>query len=275
VTYRIAQLSDTHLSDAKPFFVANFRRIAAAIRAAEPDLVVNSGDLTLDGTGNEADLAAARRLHDEALPAAQFLPGNHDLGDNPEVPDGYEPIAARLRDRYRRYFGDDWWHCDVPGWRIIGVNAQLLGTDLAAASDQQRFIAESATGRGTRRIALFIHKPLCNLDLTETDVGGRFLNPVPRRRLLDALGTCQPALVASGHVHQYRSVQAPPTHHVWAPSTGFYISDARQPRYGLKQVGYVLHELNDDGSHTSAFVAVAGTENLCITDFPDAYGPPH
>jgi 3',5'-cyclic-AMP phosphodiesterase len=273
MSYRIAQLSDPHLSAAKPFFVENFRRIAAAINAAQPDLVINTGDLALDGTGNEDDLAAARRLHDELFDAVQFLPGNHDVGDNPDVPDGHDAIDARLRDRYLRHFGADWWHIDAPGWRILGVDAQLIGADLDAASEQRQFIVDTVAGRGERQIALFIHKPLFDRDPTEAVVGGRFLNPEPRRQLGTTFGSCQPKLVGSGHVHQFRSSRTPDTHYVWAPSTGFYISDARQPRYGLKEVGYVMHALNDDGSHDSAFVAVAGTHNLCIADFPDAYGP--
>jgi Icc protein len=271
MTYRIAQLSDTHLSQSRSFFVENFRRIAAAIRAARPDVVINTGDLALDGTGNEDDLAAARRMHDEALGPVRFLPGNHDLGDNADVPNAYDAIDAELRARYLRHFGDDWWQIDAPGWRIIGVNAQLLGSDLDAARAQARFIAEATDCDAA--IALFIHKPLFERDPADPAVGGRFLNPTPRRELLTAFGSHTPALVASGHVHQYRSRLTPPSHHVWAPSTAFYLSDARQPRYGLKEVGYVLHELHRDGSHDSSFVAVAGTQNLCIADFPDAYGP--
>jgi 3',5'-cyclic-AMP phosphodiesterase len=36
VTFRIARISDTHLSAEKPFFVGNFERIGEALRAARP-----------------------------------------------------------------------------------------------------------------------------------------------------------------------------------------------------------------------------------------------
>ena len=49
MTFRIAQISDTHLSDTKPFFVDNFVRVGEALRESKPDLVLNSGDITLDG----------------------------------------------------------------------------------------------------------------------------------------------------------------------------------------------------------------------------------
>ncbi|HEV7546689.1 MAG TPA: metallophosphoesterase, partial [Reyranella sp.] len=64
MTFRIAQISDTHLSGDKPFFVDNFVRIGEALRDDRPDLVLNSGDIALDGASNESDLAAARALHD-------------------------------------------------------------------------------------------------------------------------------------------------------------------------------------------------------------------
>src|SRR5262249_47768125 len=84
-TFRVAQISDTHLSEDKPFFVDNFRRTAEAIAAAAPDLVINTGDISLDGAGRAGDLAAARAAHDACAVPVRFLPGNHDLGDNVDV----------------------------------------------------------------------------------------------------------------------------------------------------------------------------------------------
>ena len=86
MAFRIAQISDTHLSDDKPFFVDNFRSIGEALVATEPDLVLNSGDISLDGANREADLVSARALHDALGLPMRFLPGNHDLGDNQDAP---------------------------------------------------------------------------------------------------------------------------------------------------------------------------------------------
>ena len=52
-----------------------------------------------------------------------------------------------------------------------------------------------------------------------------------------------PALVACGHVHQYRNTEAAGTRHVWGTSTAFVLPDRLQPRYGTKEVGYVEHRL--------------------------------
>jgi Icc protein len=274
MVFRIAQISDTHLSEEKPFFIENFRRIGAALRADRPDLVLNSGDISLDGAAGEADLAAARALHDALDLPIRYLPGNHDLGDSQDAPaHGEGAIDAVSRDRYLRHFDADFWSFDVPGWRVLGINAQLLGSDLDAAEEQETVIAEAAATLDDRALALFLHKPLFDRDRDETAVTGRFVNPVPRRRLLALLAETPPALVACGHVHQYRETRADGASHVWGTSTAFVIPDARQPRYGLKEVGYVEHRLHTDGSAESRLVQVPGAPTLNIADFPGAYGP--
>ncbi len=273
MTFRIAQISDTHLGREKPYFVANFLRVGAHLASARPDLVLNSGDMSLDGSGNEEDLAASRRLHDGLDLPLRFIPGNHDLGESQDSPPhgGMPVIAAELRARYLRHFGPDHWRVDVPGWRIVAINAQLLGSDLTAAGDQLRFVRDAAAGVEGRSLALFVHKPLFHISADEAAVTGRFVDPLPRRQLLDALADNKPALIASGHVHQFLSHRPQGTHHVWAPSTGFIIPDARQPLYGLKQTGYVEHHLHPDGGHDSFLVSVPGLDTLSIADFPDAY----
>ncbi|CAN5896337.1 metallophosphoesterase [soil metagenome] len=274
MTFRIAQISDTHLSDGKPFFVDNFVRIGEALRVEPPDLVINSGDISLDGAADESDLAAARALHEGLGLAVRFLPGNHDIGDCQDAPShGEGSIDEMRRERYCRHFGADWWTFDVPGWRLLGINAQLLGSDLAAAQEQDAAIAQAAASLGVRRMALFLHKPMFDGSADETAITGRFINPKPRRMLLASLGDVAPALIACGHVHQYRQTSAAASRHIWGTSTAFVIPDRLQPRYGLKVVGYVEHRLNPDGSHESRLVEVAGVPTLDIADFPGAYGP--
>lgn len=274
MTFQIAQISDTHLSADKPYFVANFERTGEALRAQRPDLVLNSGDISLDGAASNDDLAEARRLHDALDLTVRYIPGNHDIGDNVDVPHAHSPaIDGGRRARYVRHFGADWWHMDVPGWRLLAINAQLLGSSLEAAAEQEAFVAEAAAGAGGRAVALFVHKPLFDRHDAENEPGGRFLNPVPRRRLLAALGTRRPAVVACGHVHQHRDGDGGGMRCVWAPSTAFVLPDSRQPRYGLKEVGYVAHRLHADGTHDSRLVSVPGAATLNIADFPAAYGP--
>lgn len=235
--------------------------------------MLNSGDISLDGSAKESDLAAARALHDGLDLPLRFLPGNHDLGDSQDSPShGEGSIDEARRARYVDHFGDDWWTFDVPGWRVLGINAQLLASGLAATGEQEAWIGEAAAGTDGRKLALFLHKPMFDRDAAEGAITGRFVNPVPRRSLLTALGGVTPALVACGHVHQFRESRVAGAHHVWAPSSAYVIPDHRQPRYGIKDVGYVEHRLEPDGRHESRFVKVPGLPLLNIADFPGAYG---
>ena len=54
-------------------------------------------------------------------------------------------------------------------------------------------------------------------------------------------------MVGSGHVHQRRDYTFEHVRHVWAPSAGFIISDARQEVIGIKEVGLVEYRFQPDG----------------------------
>jgi 3',5'-cyclic AMP phosphodiesterase CpdA len=101
MTFRLAQISDTHLSRDRPFFVENFKVVAAALAASAPDLVVNTGDVSSDGATVESDLAEARRLQDTIGLPMRSIPGNHDVGEGHDVPGSREaPISPERRERY-------------------------------------------------------------------------------------------------------------------------------------------------------------------------------
>ena len=45
----IIQISDTHLSPVKPHFADNWKPLAEWLAAEGPDLVIHTGDVTVDG----------------------------------------------------------------------------------------------------------------------------------------------------------------------------------------------------------------------------------
>jgi len=273
MAFRIAHISDTHLSASKPYFAASFLKVVHQISSGGADLVLNSGDMSLDGAAQEGDLIAARRLHAALTLPLRFIPGNHDIGESQDAPRarGLPILSTASRQRYLRHFGADYWCLRVPGWRILAINDFLLASDLAAAEDQIRFVREVASTVGEAALALFTHRPLFHLSPDEQESSGRFVNPQPRAMLLAALGAAKPALIGSGHVHQFVSHDRWGSHHIWAPSTGFILPDTSQPRYGLKQTGYVEHVLKPDGSHFSRLVKICGLASPSIADFPEAY----
>ena len=66
-TFRLTQISDTHLARRLKKLTDNFHRVSEHIDATRPDLVINSGDISFDGPTNRDDLEFAKELHD-ALP---------------------------------------------------------------------------------------------------------------------------------------------------------------------------------------------------------------
>jgi 3',5'-cyclic AMP phosphodiesterase CpdA len=92
-SFRLIQISDTHLARRLTTLTDNFHRISEYIDARRPDLVINSGDLAFDGPTHRDDLDFAKTLHDGLPVACRYLPGNHDIGDNPTA------SARRRRNR--------------------------------------------------------------------------------------------------------------------------------------------------------------------------------
>lgn len=272
MTFVIAHITDTHLSAAKPFWVENFNVVAADLRATAPDLVVNTGDVSLNGADSIADLDAARILHDGLGLAWRAIPGNHDVGDNQEIARS-QPANSERRARWLSVFGADYWMQDVPGWRLLGINSLLLGSDMADDAVQAAFITEAAATLGDRQLLLFLHKPLFHATPDDAQVSGHAVNPSPRAALFAALGDVRPALVCCGHLHEHREAAAHGMFQVWAPAVSFTLSDWFLPTHGgVHIVGYVRIALAPDGSFTTALVQPAGIVAHDLADFPEAYG---
>ncbi len=272
MSFKIALISDTHLSREKPFFVENFLVVAEHLRQSRPDLVINTGDVSLNGADSAADLEAARQFHEALELPWLAIPGNHDVGDNQEVA-RKQPANTARRERWLGIFGQDWWMRDVPGWRLLGINSLLLGSDIPEAADQESFVAEAANGIDGRKLALFLHKPLFHDTLADQEVGGHAVNPEPRRRLMAALGGVRPRLVCCGHLHEHRERAAGEIHQVWAPGTSFTLSDWFLPTHGGEHiVGFIEIELGADGGFHTRLTQPEGLTPHDLADFPEAYG---
>ena len=142
---RIALITDSHVAPAPPAssFVANYRAAARAIADHHADLTVHLGDITVDGAADVRQLEFARALSAEWPTPIRFLPGNHDIGDNPPAPGmaTKEPLdVARIAD-FRRILNHDYWSHEAEGWTLIGLNAQLFGTGTDEESEQEDWLA--------------------------------------------------------------------------------------------------------------------------------------
>src|ERR1019366_4328941 len=101
--FRLTQISDTHLARRMTSLIDNFHRVSEYIDARRPDLVLNSGDVSFDGPTERDDLEFARTLHDALPVACRYLPGKHDIGDNPTAvrPAPKPPVTEQSLKPYR------------------------------------------------------------------------------------------------------------------------------------------------------------------------------
>jgi 3',5'-cyclic AMP phosphodiesterase CpdA len=249
--FRLIQISDTHLARRHQTLTDNFHRVSEYIDARRPDLVVNSGDLAFDAPTSRDDLEFARTLH-KALPVTcRYLPGNHDIGDNPTAVGPAPPQQATEQDRqiFLSMFGEDRWQFEAAGWYFIGLNSLIMNTELASEAEQFDWLASQLAGTRGKPVALFLHKPLFLDSPDDPELPATAIRYVPmpaRRRLVEMFGAVDLRLVASGHVHQRRDFTYSHARHIWAPSTGFIISDARQEVIGVKEVGLVEYWFQPD-----------------------------
>jgi 3',5'-cyclic AMP phosphodiesterase CpdA len=250
--FRLTQISDTHLARRHQTLTDNFHRVSEYIDSKRPDLVVNSGDIGFDGPSSRDDLDFAKILH-AALPVdCRYLPGNHDIGDNPTAVGPVPPTQVTEADRHHfvSIFGEDRWRFDAAGWYFIGLNSLVLNSGLGSEAEQFDWLATQLAGANGKPVALFLHKPLFLTAPDNPEIAATAIRYVPmpaRSRLVEMLDAVDLRLVASGHVHQRRDFTFGHIRHIWAPSAGFVISDKRQDLIGIKQVGLVEYRFQPDG----------------------------
>ncbi|MBR1190680.1 metallophosphoesterase [Bradyrhizobium sp. AUGA SZCCT0160] len=250
-SFRLTQISDTHLARRLAKLTDNFHRVAEHIDATRPDLVVNSGDVAFDGPTSRADLEFAKSLHAELPVACRYLPGNHDIGDNPTAvgPVPSHPASEQHLQNFRAVIGEDRWRFNEAGWCFVGLNSLIMNTGLASEAEQFDWLASELSRTGGKPVALFLHKPLYLDAPDDPELESSAIRYVPqpaRQRLIEMFGAVDLRLVASGHVHQRRDFTYGRVRHVWSPSVGFIISDARQERIALKETGLVEYRFTPD-----------------------------
>ncbi len=249
--FRLTQISDTHLSRNFAKLTDNFHRVSEHIAAIRPDLVVNSGDLSWDGPTRRADLEFARELH-AALPVdCRYLPGNHDIGDNPTAVGAAPscPATEERRNAFVAVFGEDRWQFEAANWRFIGLNSLIMNTGIGSELEQEEWLTAQLAGANGKPIAIFLHKPLFLAlpdDPEEPGTAIRFVPQPVRARLVELLGCYDVRLVASGHVHQRRDFTHGRARHIWAPSIGFFIPDRMQEVIGTKETGHVEYRFRPE-----------------------------
>ncbi|MEO6929379.1 MAG: metallophosphoesterase [Casimicrobiaceae bacterium] len=241
---RVVQISDTHLSPGKSHFAGNWPPLRKWLLEQRPDVVIHTGDVTVDGADVEEDLAYCAPLFAELGVPVMCVPGNHDVGDagHPQ-----QPVDAARIARWRRHLGPDWWSIDIESWRLVGLDAMLFGSGLPLEHEQWTWLDATLRSAEGRSIAWFMHRPLFVETPDEGDTGYWSVKPAARAPLFAKLREHHVALVASGHLHQMHDRTHQGCRYVFGPSAGFIVSDARQKKMpGDKQLGAVVYEFEND-----------------------------
>ena len=261
----VLQVSDAHLSPRNGLFRANFARVRRWVERARPDLVVATGDLSLDGAGRDEDMELAAAAHHALQAPMLALPGNHDVGSHARTMP-LQPVDGERLARFRRHLGKDRWVRDVPGWRLVGLNSEVMGTGHAEEWAQSAFIAAAASDAGDRRIALFLHKPVFVTAPDDPTFDYWSVPPHARASLAPLLRHPGLRLVASGHLHLHRRFDVGAVSFAWAPPLSFVVHPREQEGLpGDRLCGALVHRLQADHAETE-LLAPAGMEAPSLDD---------
>ena len=194
---RLIHLSDLH-------FGAHDDRLVEAVeqrvRAASPDLVVISGDLTQRARTEQFQDACRflERLR-EAGHDVLAVPGNHDVPLYDVLRRFLSPLT-----RYRRYIDETLCPLqEIPGATVLGINTarSLTFKDGRISHEQMDFIRETFERTDPKALRILVtHHPLFALPVGET---GELQRAAGRSELaLDSIGEAGVDLLLAGHNHQ-------------------------------------------------------------------------
>ncbi len=260
----LAHLSDLHLSQQQASRTRVLAPVAEAIRQSNVDGIAVTGDLTDDGWDSDLELDYGAGWLTNLGPAVKLVvPGNHDVGnfigsDRGSVRPERALAWARLQLRDK---------LNLPGWRILGLNSMILGTQWPSEAEQrdrvQRELNEAREAHDF--VAIMLHSPLFVVAPDEPDDprAEYWIGPKPARAALWSV--IEPfigntvKLIGSGHVHQSRLTDINGVRIAWAPpaSGTWVISDCLPNDPPPTQTGFFIHELHDDGKVISRLVECA------------------
>lgn len=245
---RVAMISDTHLSGRSPESVANWHATRRAVERLAANLTIHLGDITLDGQVHDDELGLSSQLVKQWPTEMRCVPGNHDLG----VGSAETPLNIPLLDAHRDVLGPDQWVVHAGRWRLLGINAQLLGTGSVQELALWHWIeCQALQMTPSVRTALFLHRPLIRPQQGESTHGGHYVQKRAAEHLLNGPLCRTLRLVVSSHTHrthQYLDLTVNGVRHVWMPPAAFIVPDDMQGRVGEKLVGIGLLDFRNEAA---------------------------
>lgn len=246
----------------------NFRALAEFVNTVlRPDLVVNTGDITLSNPEADEDYRAAAELHRLIEAPVRYVPGNHDVGE--AYDHTWWATTSERMTRYRRHFGDVPWLERLADFTIIGFNSQILGLGLDEERDQWQWLERIAPPLAGQNVIVFQHMSFWT-EYSGSDGRPGGIREPDRNRLLSILDGARLWGVANGHVHRYRKNRQAGPFEVWAPPTSFLVEPEESARLpaGLEQLGVVLYEFDRGRAHVT-FQTTPGLAEVVSGEFEE------
>ena len=249
---RIALISDIHImrgtnTTDRMKHRKHFDQAIAAVNAAKVDLALIAGDLTEHGTPEEmGDLKTQMK---QLKAPAWFVVGNHDIG-NKIIPGKVETNSVQSGRRLGRFemrYGRSYWERELPGLRVIGLNAPLCGTGLPQEKKMWNFLEKKLATPADKPTLVLLHFPpfIKNAD----EPGGDYFNlePFPRQRLLSLIRQGGVSAVLSGHRHTQSLSHYNGMLFVTSPPVAFGLPEGKQKE------GWTLVTVSADGTANAEF----------------------
>lgn len=258
--YRLVQVADVHLGAGQEHHLDNWNMVLDWIARERPDIVVANGDLIMSDPDTEADYVFARAQFDRLTAPCRYLPGNHDIGDNIVAGAMPQRVDDARRARFLRHFGEERWAFEAAGWGLIGINAQLLGSNgQPAEAEQWQWFEQSLAQFAGKPVALFLHKPLFLDHPLEADHDDSMrkqscLDLASRTQLLALCKRYGVRLISSAHKHQTRAFSFDGIYYLWAPSTACVNGPPTALHWGAREVGFLDLRLREGGRFSHRFV---------------------
>ena len=213
--FSFAVLGDTHIITkddvgASPYPVndlATERSISAVktINKCKPDFAIHIGDMVRPFPSLKSYIRAtkkAKTIFSKLNCKIYFIPGNHDIGDKPNLFSPAPIISKFSIDKYKSAFGNFFYSFTKKNCKFIFLNSSLVNSSLEEELIQYNWVKNELNSSLKKRIFVFMHYPLFLANSSEISHYDNIDEP-GRSKLLRLFSKYKVEAIFSGHVHQF------------------------------------------------------------------------
>jgi soluble P-type ATPase/Icc-related predicted phosphoesterase len=242
-SFTVVQISDTHFQLDLPESFGRFVPVRRKVHEIRPELTIVAGDVCNEGFGDHGleELQRAKAQLDRIDGPTVVIPGNHDVGG------AGKSMTTENLERWHRVFEHDHFCIERDRWMLIGLNSQLLATEIVQAAEQWTWIDQRLKQAESqdRLVAVFMHKLPFVTDPDEIHRWG--WRTEPRRRIVERLDQPHVRLVSAAHLHWHHSFERGGAKWVTSPGIVDSIIDDLQFAHGGDVVGFLKYKFTPDG----------------------------